>query len=239
MAATFIASSLESVANNTVVNRSANIGDGDLVVLVQIAYDDAGLTSNATSSGFTAVTTATQGTGNVLKAFLFWKIASSEASTYTVTNSGSQYQILATFGVEGHDAATPFQAGTTANNGSGGTVTATGLTVARNDSLGIIVKGGYFGGTTADPAGWDVRLADFDGVNDIYTDALAAGVLGNQTISQSPTDTWVAILGVVQPPVAGGPVSDLGESSARRNIRRNAVYRMQPGSRLYTPAQAA
>jgi hypothetical protein len=239
MAATFIASSLESVASSTVVNRSANIGDGDLVVLAQIAYDDAALTSNATSSGFTAVVNATQPTGNVLKAFLFWKIASSEPSTYTVTNSGSQYQILVTFGVEGHDPAAPFQASSTGNNGSGGTITATGLTVARNDSLGVLIKGGYFGTTNADPAGWDVRLADFDGVNDVFTDALAAGVLGNVTIGQSPTDTWVALLGVVQPPGASPAASPPGESSARRNIRRNAIYRMQPGSSLYTPAQAA
>lgn len=238
MAVTLVASSVTSAADSDTVTRSANILDGHLVCLVHIYYDSSTATSNMASSGFTELVTGVS-TGNIIRARLGYQIAASEPASYTIDNSASNYNELICFGLTGFDSGAPWATGggaATSNTGNGTTVTWTGLTVPRNDSLGIAVKGGYGGATSANPSTWSVVIADMDGVNDVFSKALNAGSLSSFTATQA-SDTWVALLAIAQPVDAGGG----GAITTRKSLLgvglnrlRRDEWERRPGSHIYT-----
>jgi hypothetical protein len=59
------------------------------------------------------------------------------------------------------------------------------------------------------------------------------------TWTSSGSINWAAGMVTYKASASVPGTSHPGESGGRRNMRSNAIYRMQPGSRLYTPAQAA
>ncbi len=218
MSVSLRASSLTSGAGVTSITRAAAIQGQDWVVLVQIVYDDATATGSPPAN-YNQITTdvVTDTAGKITRLYAYGHRAggsagseTTDAATIACTNSTSQYQELIAFSTSGDDQTTPVDT-SSVNHGAGTAITATGVNVARDGSLGIWVKAGYSYPTSVDPVGWASLISDQDGVNDVFTKALNAGATGNVTATQAPgtgvQDGWIASLIIIQPPGAAQAAS--------------------------------
>lgn len=205
MAATFGAATNSGSGSSLTTNRPGTQGEcnGALILLQIINYDSAGVVATG-PSGFSLVKRERRTTGNILTVETWAKIGgAAEPATYSFTNDEFVYSNVNAIRVDGPDTTTPVDFSTGAN-GNSTTVTWTGGTIARNGSLVVAIHGG-FSQPVATPTGFDSRINAQDGVNDVDTDDLNAGSLSNFTANQPGSDSWVAVVVVVQPPAASVP----------------------------------
>lgn len=199
---------------NSIVTAPAGIQNGD-VLLYTMFLGITGTAITATPptgfvacSGGTFPIALTDGSFNA-RAYVWYKIASSESGDYTSTHTAgsSSATMLAISGGTGTPACTT-------NNGTGGTTTATGLTTSANDSLVAFV--GWDWADTANnvtpPTG---ATPTFSEVLDLTITYVATGVLatagatGDKTITNNSTGghAWGGVLVAVE--AAGGGASEV------------------------------
>lgn len=219
-------------------------GPNSIVVFFAIWYDDAASTFTAPTPGFTqpggnAKRIASH--TNVIVCEMAYKIAgASEPTTYNGSGTAeADYNNSAVVIVNSADTTTPYDVAS-GNSGQSATVTWTGVTPARNDSLAIALHCGYnspagaIGGTPT----MTERINALDGVNDLYTATYATSDTGNRTATVT-SDTWAALLIIIQPPSGGGGGG--GTLAARKSLlgvglnrpRRDEWERPKHG-RIYT-----
>lgn len=196
---------------NTVLNKPTGTVDGDIVVIYFVTNE----TSANPPAGFVSVTGFPLALVGGIKTYVWWKLASGEPATYTVTiTSGLTSQgVVASY--SGCDTTNPFSPAATNNNGVGVTSTYLGLTTLVDQCL-VIAFGWDFGDTQnvlSPPSGttptFTTRYTAGGGLDLIY---LGDGVLspaqatGNktQTNNSITTNSWEANLLSLQPP-AGAP----------------------------------
>lgn len=182
-------------------------------------YDDASSTFTA-SAGFTQPGGSAKRVGNhtniIVGEFSYKMSTGSEPTSYNGSGSAeSDYDEFVCIIINGVDTTTPFDT-ISGNSATSGTVTWTGVTPARNDSLAVAVHWGYnnpAGAISGTPT-FTERINAFDGVNDFYTAPYGTGDTGNRTATVT-SDTWVAQLAIFQPPAGGGGG---GGPAARRTL---------------------
>lgn len=233
---TYVASSINTTAGGTSVTRASVINGQDVICLMHVHYDDTAATSNLASSGFTQDSTANGGGGSFEPTVIRFavKIApgtagsqTSDPSSYTITNSGGNYQVLAVWAMRNEDTTTPVQATSTTATGTGTAMSVSGITVARDLSTALWMKAGYSSATSADPSTFTSIVSDLDGVCDVFRKDVTTGATGTITAAQASSSFWANILAIIQPPAAAGATSGPPDGGAHvRNVRSNPVYRM-------------
>ncbi len=181
-------------------------GPGDFIGFFALWYDDDTdlFTAPAgfTQPGIKSVASET----NISVCEFCWKIAgASEPATYNGGGGAeADYNNAMCVILRGTDPTAPVGA-SSANSGEGTTVTWTGLTPPRNDSISLFLHVGYnnpagaIGGT---PTATE-RVNALDSVNDLYSATYSTADTGDRTATVS-SDTWNALHVNIQPPDSGG-----------------------------------
>lgn len=196
---------------NTVASAPSGLQDGDALFLFFIigANTPPAVTPPA---GFSLLTNfpvqVADGTGFVVKASAFVKIASSESGSYTVTHASAASQAyLAAYSQP--NVTTPFSPSPTVNSGSGTTTTMLGLTTATNSSVVITISqdwGDTANNLTAPSGSTPTFTEDADtAIIEVADGVLAtAGATGNKTMTNNSItgDPWQGFMFAMPPAAA-------------------------------------
>lgn len=227
-------------------------GPNDLVVFIGIWYDSTTATMTP-PTGFQqpggSARRVADHTNDIILEVVYKLAGGSEPESYNATGSAeSQYNNSAVIILRGIDtsSATAAYDKSTGNSGQGTTVTWTGATPARNGSMAIAAHAGYNSpaGTIGGTPTATERINALDGVNDFSTIPVDTTDTASRTATKT-SDTWGAVYAIFQPAGGAAATSDPGFSASRRNVRTNAIYRMdQPAGfkrrdRIYVPASLA
>ncbi len=201
--------------SNTSVSVPAGVANDDIL----IAHIFVGAGSSAPTvtppSGFTQIGTTismTDGGSFNGKVSVYWKRASGEAGSYVFSHStaSSQLRVAAYAGCK--TSGSPINA-SSQNNGTGTTLTATGITTTVADVLGVWLSNDWQGnGNLLPPGGSPTFTERFDSL--IYAaDATftTAGATGNktQTSSGNGSENWSVFFIGLEPASGGGSQQDI------------------------------
>ena len=204
--------SLTFVSNSTSVSRPT-VSDGDLMLLlVDASYSDADVTPPA---GWTAAATVDNESLFETELRLYWKIAASEPSSYTVQISGqgggNNIGSAIIWSYTGVHATTPVDvSATTRQTSSSTSATAPSVTTTQADTMLICIAG--VNNTTAvsftAPGGmterFDGRHASAGQVIGIFEEAIAsAGATGTRVATCSASNTY-QLISIALAPAGGG-----------------------------------
>jgi hypothetical protein len=186
---------------NTVINKPTGTVDGDIVVIYFVTNE----TSPTPPSGFVAVSGFPLAAIGGILTYVWWKLASSEPASYTITVTNGLTTQGLVVSYSGANTTTPFSPTPTNNNGVGVTSTYLGLTTSIDKGL-IIALGWDFGDTQnilAAPSGttptFTTRYTAGGGLDLFYLGdgtLSPAGATGNktQTNNSISTNPWVTSL---------------------------------------------
>lgn len=235
-------------------NTSVSVPSGTANDDILIAHIFVGAGSSAPTvtqpAGFTQIGTTismTDGGSFNGKVSVYWKRASGESGSYVFSHStaSSQLRVAAYSGCK--TSGSPINA-SSQNNGTGTTLTATGITTTVADVLGVWLSNDWQGnGTLSPPGGSPTFTERFDSL--IYAaDATftSAGATGNktQTSSGNGSENWAAFLIGLEP--ASGPVNKTLDANAgsyavggtAANLKRNRRTAADSGSYAVTGTNA-
>ena len=196
-----------AVTSAAVSVAKPTVSVGDAILMIVIAYDDAGITcTDPFGSSTNILTPVRESATEILNAF-GWvrKIDGSEGSPLTATLSSSQYYVaiaipITSLGATPLDTSAP-------SNGRASSQNLPAITTGYDDELLIGVKAGYNATVTAGPSGWTQR-ANYDNVVYIYDrTAATAGAVGSASLTASTTDGWCSLVAAFQSAAGGAPAA--------------------------------
>jgi hypothetical protein len=194
----------DGARTNSTLSAPAGLANDDILVLVLLAYDTE--LSPTPPSGFTQWLNIDHA-DRVLDLWVWWKRASSESGSYTITHGscGTEGWLGAFSGrVTSGD---PADGDQSEAQGSSTTYTASGVTPTVDDADIIYIAGTYANqGTGTPPSGSTPTFTErYDAGNTIFvaTGALAtAGATGSKSRSAGTDTEWMATLIAIKAPGA-------------------------------------
>jgi hypothetical protein len=208
------------------VDAPVGVADGDLLLLVALLGNGSGAVYPTTPSGWSLLTTASASDvpGFTLTTSVYWRIAASEPSGYTVDYEDFSHASEAT--VAAYRGASTSAPAATSASGTGSTSTISGLTAEADDTLFV-----YYGhnwtaaGGLTPPAGttptWTERLDSSGALSYLADGALNSGEStgdDTQANTNGGNDAWTAVLVALAPALSAiaGDVaaSDSGADTA-------------------------
>lgn len=179
-----------AVAANITISKPTGTVDNDIMIAGVAVEDDVAITAPA---GWNSIGSVDH-TGQPFDLYVYWKRASSEGASYQWTHSSAgRSGFIASYSgcITSGD---PQDATATTNQGTGTSLTATGLTTATANSMLIFVGGLWlWSRTVTPPASFNERV---DNTNTYLADLVqaAAGASGNKTATISGSDDWIGFL---------------------------------------------
>ena len=207
----------DGVRTNTTLAAPTGLTNNDVLVLVcSGAGGSSGLTL-APPAGFTLAPgypTVLSNAGTFVKTYVWWKVASGESGSYTVTHASLQTNAHLV-AVRGGDTTAPLTPNASLNQGTGTTSTAPGVTTTVDDSFVMYWSQTWrTWGSGSPPTGTTPTFTerrDRVGVSLYIADGVlaTAGATGNKsnTNPNVGAEPWAAGLVVVKPPGGTGPVA--------------------------------
>ena len=186
MAAPTYAHAWTAQNNLSISYASPSPANGEYLVLCVIHYDTTNVPS--TPATWTSVGQVQRTTGNITCSYIFRRLwTTGDATSLTITTSGSPYTDQLLIGVSGVDTSSPFDTtmGLVTAQGAAANPAVPAGTTTETDELAVLFHAGYTQGLTADPTTWTARISDQDTVNDAFTKEVAvAGSIGGQAVTQ-------------------------------------------------------
>lgn len=184
---------------DSTLNKPAGTVDNDILLA---AIGHGGAVSITAPAGWTEYSGSPFDVG-FTRVATYWKRASSEGASWTWTHSSSLTWALVAAYSGAKTSGDPNDVTPTINNGTGTSVTALSVTIATNNSLGVILwtNSGDTGGQTP-PSGF-TEHGDPNSTFGAEDKTLGTGATGNQTTTIVNSDSWAAFFTALAPPAAG------------------------------------
>jgi hypothetical protein len=195
---------------NLVINKPSGVVDNDILILV--VYQEIGASAVTPPAGFAPIGSAQANSGTaVMWVTAYWKRASGEGASYTITLSGSTWRVAALGAFSGCltsdspiDANTSYAYTTT-------TVQAAAITTSIDNAMVVVMMGNYTGADiTAGTSGMTLAAnAGLGGCEIFYALQASAGSTGTKSFSSDPGSKGATFTFDLKPDIGGGatPVS--------------------------------
>lgn len=189
---------------NSTLSAPAGLTDGDILVLI---WHEEGDVTPTPPSGFAEWVSHAHST-DPTQLFIWWKRASSESGSYTITHSSSWTEAWLGALSAQYETGDPADATATENDGSSTSITIPGLTPAHDNAVIIAAYGttgdrakGALGGTTP------TFTEDYDSETNLAVSIgtlATAGATGNKTSTISSSNPWNAAMVAIREAGGGG-----------------------------------
>lgn len=178
-----------NTVTNTVGSEPSGVKPGDVLLAALYIENDIA----PTPSGDWTQICDIDHPGQLYDLFVYWARRGASAPSYTWTHSSTWTQLLVSSYTGVFTTGDPQDVTASTNNGTGTTMTGTGITTAHNHALLVLLGAWFANGHTATTT----DLTERADVGQIYlADGVkaAAGASGNKTATISVSDDWAATL---------------------------------------------
>jgi hypothetical protein len=200
--------------NSTTVAKPTNLVNGNVIGIYAIYYDAS--VSSPTITGFTLRNSVTEATSNIVNAYYFDRVVDgTEGSSFTISGlSGGSNPDLIAMRLTGVATGGGFQL-TASAHGVSANPSLPSITTVNANNLALMLHAGY--NDRAADAGitnWTTLISDFDGVNDLYSRAIATATTTNTPSSYATfngtSDAYITLIVVYSDTAIGGSVTGVG-----------------------------